>query len=128
MNKKRWFALSLVLMLAVVLCVSCAKKEEKEETINMTLVFENKTGEDVEKISVKDKISGKTWEVKDIAADQKSELGIIPVVKESAPNVELTVTLKSGNSFSTLIQDKGDKNVILQAGADGKFEVTITAK
>ncbi len=130
MNMKKGLVLLLVVIMAVVLCTACAKKEEKEKTISMKVSIENKTGEEIEKLTLKDKISSldQAWEVTNIGIDKTAEVTIYPAVKNEAPDVDITVTAKSGNTVQTILLEKGDKNIVLTVNAEGGLEAEITAK
>ena len=84
MNIKKILVLILALTLTAVLCVSCAGKgTKKEETVKMTLTIENRTGEAVTDVSVKEKTGSRnqTWSVARIDAGKKNELTIDTVTE-----------------------------------------------
>ena len=131
MNIKKILVLILALTLTAVLCVSCAGKgTKKEETVKMTLTIENRTGEAVTDVSVKEKTGSRnqTWSVARIDAGQKNDLTIDTVTENGAPNVEFFFQTESGQSYATMILEKGDKTVVLKADPAGGCMAEITAK
>ncbi len=128
MNRKKIFTLCLVLVLAVVVCVSCGKKEEKAEEIHLKVAYENQTSEELAKIHFKDRINtGKSWESSNVAAGAKTEMEIIPTLKNGAPDVEVTVERKNGEKFQSSIITKKDQKMIIRMDGD-KLVVELTDK
>lgn len=119
MNKKKIFTLCLVLVLAVVVCVACGKKETKQETIHLKVAYENQTSEELAKITFKDKINtGNSWESSGVGAGAKTEMEIIPTLKDGAPDVEVTVERKNGEAFQSSIKSKNDQKLIIKLDGD----------
>ena len=50
------------------------------------------------------------------------------VTENGAPNVEFFFQTESGQSYATMILEKGDKNVVLKADPAGGCMAEITAK
>ena len=128
---KKIIALVLVLVLALVVFSSCAKKEEaKEETAKMSITIINKTGETVKDLTMKEKIGSKNqeWSQGELANDQEGTITIDTVVDNGAPNIDFSFALESGNSILTNIHTKGDKIVTLKVDADGSAVAEITEK
>ena len=123
-------ALVLVIAAAVALCASCSRKEEaKDETVKMNISISNQTGEPVTDISLKEKTGkGQGWNVGRVAAGAEVSVTIVTVTEKGAPNVELSFTGKSGQTYQTMILEKGDKYVVLKAEPEGGCAAEITSK
>ena len=133
MKKKILAVLAITLMLAttIFVCSSCGKKgTAKEETIKMNISIENQTGETVNKVMMKDTLAAmdQSWSVNDMTTGKKVAITINPVVDKGAPRVEFSFTTPGGNSYQTLIVDKGDKSIVMTANPDGGYVATVTAK
>ncbi len=130
MNKKKLAVLSLVLVLVVVLCAACAKKEEKIETADITVTFENKTGEAIEMITMKDNIDTTKAEIKvaNIGAGQSSSMTINAGLKDGAPDIAITIQTKSGSAFMEHIYQNANTTIAITVDAAGSFGTTVTVK
>ena len=127
-NMKKVLGLVLVIALAVVLCVSCAKKAE-EETAEMKIRFVNAAGMDITQITLKDRIGSEKqeWATESLADGNEVSMTIKPAVKNGAP--ELDFSFKYGdNQHDTIIVEKGDKTITFKPDADGNIIAEIESK
>ena len=88
-NMKKVLGLVLVIALAVVLCVSCAKKAE-EETAAITVRLVNAAGMDITKITLKDRIGSEKqeWMIESLSDGNEVAMTIRPAVKNGAPEMD----------------------------------------
>ena len=117
-NMKKVLGLILVIALAVVLCVSCAKKAE-EETAEMKISLVNAAGMDITKITLKDRIGSEKqeWATESLADGNEVAMTIRPAVKNGAP--ELGFSYSSGDiQHGEFIFEKGDKTITFKPDAD----------
>ena len=128
---KKIIALVLVLVMALVVFSSCAKKEEaKEETAKMSITIINKTGETAKDITLKEQKASKpqSWGQGELANDQESTITVNTVVENGAPFINFSYALENGNSIQTSIMTKGDKVITLTLGEDGSPLADIAEK
>ena len=130
---KKIIALVLVLVLALVVFSSCAKKESKEETAKFTYTIINKTGATVKDLTLKEKIGSQkqVWSDATLENDQEITITIETVVDNGAPNIEFSFMFeKDGASkgIITSIQTKGDKTITLTVDAEGSAEAEVVEK
>ena len=134
MNKKiiTILALALVIVAAIFVCTSCAKKEEaKEENIQIHFAIENQTGEVIKEIKMEEKETAgekQTWNMANIAAGTSASMTISTAAEKGAPNVTATFTTESGQSYTTQITTKGDKAITLKKDENGSFVAEVTSK
>ena len=113
---KKIIALVLVLVMALVVFSSCAKKEEaKEETAKMNFTIINKTGETVKDVTLKEQKGSQQWSNVELANDQEVTITVDTVVE-------------NGNNIQTSIMTKGDKVITLTIGEDGSPAAQIAEK
>ena len=127
-NMKKVLGLVLVIALAVVLCVSCAKKAE-EETAEMKIRLVNAAGMDITKITVKDRIGSakQEWATESLADGNEVSMTIKPAVKNGAPELDFSFTY-GDNQHDTIIVEKGDKTITFKPDADGNIIAEIESK
>lgn len=128
---KKLIAIVLVLVTALVLFSSCAKKEEaKEETAKMSITIINKTGETAKDITLKEQKAAKpqSWGQGELANEQEITITINTVVESGAPFINFSYALENGNSIQTSIMTKGDKLITLTIGEDGSPAADIAEK
>lgn len=128
---KRIIALVLVLVMALVVFSSCAKKEEaKEETAKMSITIINKTGETAKDITLKEQKASKpqSWGQGELANDQEITITVNTVVENNAPFINFSYALENGNNIQTSIMTKGDKVITLTLGEDGSPLADIAEK
>lgn len=128
---KKLIAIVLVLVTALVLFSSCAKKEEaKEETAKMSITIINKTGETAKDITLKEQKAAKpqSWGQGELANEQEITITINTVVESGAPFINFSYALENGNSIQTSIMTKGDKLIALTIGEDGSPAADIAEK
>jgi len=129
---KKIIALVLVLVVALVVFSSCAKKEEaKEETAKIAYTIINKTGENVKDITLKEKIGSKNQEWGDKLLENDGEITITvdTVVQNGAPSIDFSYALESGNALLVeKIQTKGDKTITLKVDENGSAVAEIAEK
>jgi len=128
---KKIIALVLVLVMALVVFSSCAKKEEaKEETAKMSITIINKTGETAKDITLKEQKASKpqSWGQGELANDQEITITVNTVVENDAPFINFSYALENGNNIQTSIMTKGDKVITLTLGEDGSPLADIAEK
>ena len=130
---KKIIALVLVLVLALVVFSSCAKKEEKEETAKFTYTIIKKTGATVKDLTLKEKIGSQkqVWSDGSLDNDQEITITIETVVDNGAPNIEFSFMFeKDGASkgIITSIHTKGDKTITLTVDAEGDASAEVVEK
>ncbi len=128
---KKMTALVLVLVMALAVFSSCARKEEaKEETLKMSITIINKTGGTAKSISIKERIGSQKqeWSEGELANDQEITITFDTVTENGAPNLEFSFALENGNSVLVSILTKGDKVVTLTVDADGGANAEIAEK
>ena len=127
-NMKKVLGLVLVIALAVVLCVSCAKKAE-EETAEMKVRFVNAAGMDITKITLKDRIGSEKqeWATESLADGNEVAMTINPAVKDGAPELDFSFNY-GDNQHGTIIVEKGDKTITFKPDADGNIIAEIESK
>jgi uncharacterized lipoprotein YehR (DUF1307 family) len=128
---KKIIALVLVLVMALVVFSSCAKKEEaKEETAKMSITIINKTGETAKDITLKEQKASKpqSWGQGELANDQEITITVNTVVENNAPFINFSYALENGNNIQTSIMTKGDKVITLTLGEDGSPLADIAEK
>ena len=127
-NMEKVFGLVLVIALAVVLCVSCAKIGG-EETAEMKIRLVNASGLELAKITLKDRIGSehRIWAAESLADGNEVSMTIKPAVKNGAP--ELGFSFNYGdNQHDTIIVEKGDKSITFKPDADGSIIAEIENK
>ena len=127
---KKIIALALVLVLALFVFSSCAKKEAKEETAKFTFTIVNKTGETVKDLTLKERTGSQkqVWTDGTLANDQEITMTVETVVDNGAPDLEFSYALESGNAITTTIHTKGDKVITLTVDAEGSAAADIAEK
>ena len=127
-NMKKVLGLVLVIALAVVLCVSCAKKAE-EETAEMKIRFVNAAGMDITQITLKDRIGSEKqeWATESLADGSEVAMTIKPAVKDGAPELDFSFNY-GDNQHGTIIVEKGDKTITFKPDADGNIIAEIESK
>ena len=127
-NMKKVLGLVLVIALAVVLCVSCAKKAE-EETAEMKIRFVNAAGMDITQITLKDRIGSEKqeWATESLADGSEVAMTIKPAVKDGAPELDFSFNYDD-NQHGTIIVEKGDKTITFKPDADGDIIAEIENK
>ena len=131
MSHEKIIALVLVLVMALVVFSSCAKKEEaKEETAKMSITIINKTGETAKDITLKEQKASKpqSWGQSELANDQEITITVNIVVENNAPFINFSYALENGNNIQTSIMTKGDKVITLTLGEDGSPLADIAEK
>ena len=131
MSHEKIIALVLVLVMALVVFSSCAKKEEaKEETAKMSITIINKTGETAKDITLKEQKASKpqSWGQGELANDQEITITVNTVVENNAPFINFSYALENGNYIQTSIMTKGDKVITLTLGEDGSPLADIAEK
>ena len=129
MSQKKIIALVLVLVMALVVFSSCAKKEEaKEETAKMNFTIINKTGETVKDVTLKEQKGSQQWSNGELANDQEVTITVDTVVENGAPFINFSYALENGNNIQTSIMTKGDKVITLTIGEDGSPAAQIAEK
>lgn len=115
--KKKLFALTLVLVVAVVVCVSCAKKEEplKEVAVNYTVI--NNTGKVVTLITLSDTRSDNKAESKPgeggLPDSESVGIGLPVKVENNAPDVMFGFTVEGGDNLTGHIMQTGGTITLL---------------
>ena len=128
---KKIIALVLVLVMALVVFSSCAKKEDaKEETAKMSITIINKTGETAKDITLKEQKASKpqSWGQGELANDQEITITVNTVVENDAPFINFSYAFENGNNIQTSIMTKGDKVITLTLGEDGSPLADIAEK
>ena len=128
---KKLIALVLVLVTALAIFSSCAKKEEpKEETAKMSITIINKTGETAKDISLKEQKAARpqTWGQGELANEQEVTITVDTVVENGAPFINFSYALENGNNIQTSIMTNGDKVITLTIGEDGSPATDIAEK
>ena len=127
---KKIIALVLVLVLALVVFSSCAKKEAKEETAKMSITIINKTGETARDITLKEQKAAKpqSWSNGELATEQQITIEVNTVVENGAPFINFSYSLENGSNYQTSIMTKGDKVITLTIGEDGSPAADIADK
>ena len=127
---KKIIALVLVLVLALVVFSSCAKKEAKEETAKMSFTIINKTGETAREITLKEQKAAKpqSWSNGELANEQQITIEVNTVVENGAPFINFSYSLENGSNYQTSIMTKGDKVITLTIGEDGSPAADIADK
>lgn len=127
---KKIIALVLVLVLALVVFSSCAKKEAKEETAKMSFTIINKTGETARDITLKEQKAAKpqSWSNGELANEQQITIEVNTVVENGAPFINFSYSLENGSNYQTSIMTKGDKVITLTIGEDGSPAADIADK
>ena len=127
---KKIIALVLVLVLALVVFSSCAKKEAKEETAKMSITVINKTGETAKDITLKEQKAARpqTWGQGELANEQEVTITVDTVVENGAPFINFSYALENGNNIQTSIMTKGDKVITLTIDKDGSPATDIAEK
>ena len=127
-NMKKVLGLVLVIALAVVFCVSCAKKAE-EETAEMKIRFVNAAGMDITQITLKDRIGSEKqeWATESLADGSEVAMTIKPAVKDGAPELDFSFNY-GDNQHGTIIVEKGDKTITFKPDADGNIIAEIESK
>ena len=118
---KKVLALILVLVLAVILCVSCSqKKEEKAETTEelVTFTFYNRTGETVDKLTIVDNISKREMTTSGLPDGAEHETGLTVVLENGAPSLTLSFETKTSQYGAPLMQ-KGGPVTLLPVTGEG---------
>ncbi len=118
-HMKKVLGLILVIALAVVLCVSCAKKAE-EETAEMKIRFVNASGAELTKITLKERIGSKhqEWATESLADGSEITMTINTAVKDGAPDLELFYN-NGTTQYGIIISEKGDKTITFKPDAGG---------
>ena len=120
-NMEKVFGLVLVIALAVVLCVSCAKIGG-EETAEMKIRLVNASGLELAKITLKDRIGSehRIWTAESLADGSEVTITIKPAVRNGAP--ELDFFYSSGDTlYADLIAEKGDRTITFRPDAKGNI-------
>ena len=128
---KKLIALVLVLVTALAVFSSCAKKEEpKEETAKMSITIINKTGETAKDITLKEQKAARpqTWGQGELANEQEVTITVDTVVENGAPFINFSYALENGNNIQTSIMTKGDKVITLTIDKDGSPATDIAEK
>ena len=127
---KKIIALVLVLVLALVVFSSCAKKEAKEETAKMSITIINKTGETARDITLKEQKAAKpqSWSNGELATEQQITIEVNTVVENGAPFINFSYSLENGSNYQTSIMTKGDKVITLTIGEDGSPVADVAEK
>lgn len=130
MRKNRLSILTLFIIIAMVVCNSCARKEAAEETTIMNITIVNKTGETARNISVKEMIGTKNqvWETSELENGGEITMTINTVVEKGASKLEFSYEMENGNEFNTIIFEKGDKTITLKLGENNVIEAEIITK
>ena len=116
-NMIKVLGLILVIALAVVLCVSCAKNAE-EETAEMKVRLVNDSGADLTKITLKDRIGSErqAWTAESLADGSEVTITIKPAVKNGAPELDFFYT-DGDTQYGSIISEKGDKTITFRPDA-----------
>ena len=127
---KKTFALILVLILAVILCASCGqKKEEKNETTEglVTYTIYNRTGETVEKLTLKDNNSKNELTVTGISDGSKNEASLTAVLENGAPSLQLSFETKTAQ-YAMPVMQKDVPLTLLPIAGEGEHVVFTEPK
>ena len=126
-------ALVLVIVTAVVLCTSCAKKEAVEETAKMSITIVNQTGETAKDLTLKEQKGAKPqeWGQGELADGQEITINIETVVENGAPFLNVSYALENGDNYrnyQTSIMTRGDKVLTLKLDAEGSPTIEEVTK
>ena len=116
-NMIKVLGLILVIALAVVLCVSCAKIGG-EETAELKIRLVNASGVELTKISLKDRIGSERqeWTTESLADGSEVTITIKPAVKNGASELDFFYT-DGDTQYGSIISEKGDKTITFRHDA-----------
>ena len=100
---KKVMALVLVLMLAVAICVSCAKKEEAAAPVMVSYTVYNRSGVDIQKLTATDNVGKGQVAVESIANGDSGVIGLQVTPKDGVPNVTLSFEMADAQQYSTVM-------------------------
>ncbi len=132
--KKTVLILAMVLVLAAVavVCVSCAKKEEKaspREMVSFTVV--NNTGKNVTEVVLEDRKSENKLTAKPQGVwDEGSTIAFSmqAVIEENAADLMFTYTVEDGSNYSSTIYQKGGTITLVTRDDGLSFDLSDPAK
>ena len=116
MNIKKVAALILVVALAVVLCVSCAKKEETKGEVTFRIKNQLLNNIAILTLREKDSSAKQVWNTTNMVPGQEIEMTVTTVMNNDAPNLELKLTTEFGEEYTAAINEKGNvKTIVVEA-------------
>ena len=106
---KKIFALILVLVLALAVFSSCAKKEEEKKQAAVKYTIYNRTGEEITNFTIEDRDGTAKTTVARILDGTDTEISLTVVVDNTfTPNLQITYSTAGGNGLSVLLNQKAD--------------------
>ena len=132
--KKTILILAMILVIAAVavVCVSCAKKEEKAGTMEMvSFTVVNNTGKNVTEVVLDDKKSENKFTAKPQGVWDDGSIisfSMQAVIEDNAPDLMFTYTVEGGDSMTAPIT-KPNATITMVTNDDGlSFDLSDPAK
>ena len=123
---KKALAMILALALAVILCVSCSRKNEEAKTETteglVTYTIYNRTGETVDKLTFKDNLGKSVMTGSSIPDGSEYEFSMTVVLQNGAPSLTMSFETKTSQCGVQVMQ-KDTPITLLPVSGDGEYAV-----